>query len=162
MADPTNDGETARDRLTRWRLVLGGGPPAEGLGSGVPGQGITLSEDDQKRDAALEALYDGDRRGGLGGSAPKVSRWLGDIRGYFPTSVVQVMQADAMDRLGLRQLLLEPEMMQSVTPDVSHGHHAGRPRPRDPRALPRDGPPGRPHRHRPARGASAGRGPCRP
>jgi Mg-chelatase subunit ChlD len=28
------------------------------------------------------------------------------------------MQADAMDRLGLRQLLLEPEMMQSVTPDV--------------------------------------------
>ena len=119
MADPTNDGETARGRLTRWRLVLGGGPPAEGLGSGVPGQGITLSEDDQKRDAALEALYDGDRRGGLGGSAPKVSRWLGDIRGYFPTSVVQVMQADAMDRLGLRQLLLEPEMMQSVTPDVS-------------------------------------------
>jgi Mg-chelatase subunit ChlD len=104
-----------RDRLTRWRLVLGGGPPAEGLGDGLSG----LSADDQKRDAALEALYDGDRRGGLGGSAPKVSRWLGDIRGYFPTSVVQVMQADAMDRLGLRELLLEPEMMASVTPDMS-------------------------------------------
>jgi Mg-chelatase subunit ChlD len=119
VADPTNDWETVRDRLTRWRLVLGGGPPAEGLGAGVAGQDIDLSADDQKRDAALEALYDSDRRGGLGGSAPKVSRWLGDIRGYFPTSVVQVMQADAMDRLGLRQLLLEPEMMQSVTPDVS-------------------------------------------
>jgi Mg-chelatase subunit ChlD len=104
-----------RDRLTRWRLVLGGGPAEEGLGAGVP----TLTGDDQKRDAALEALYDSDRRAGLGGSAPKVSRWLGDIRGYFPTSVVQVMQADAMDRLGLRELLLEPEMMGSVTPDVS-------------------------------------------
>jgi Mg-chelatase subunit ChlD len=48
-----------------------------------------------------------------------VARWLGDIRGYFPAGVVQVMQADAMERLGLRQLLLEPEMMQSVVPDVT-------------------------------------------
>jgi Mg-chelatase subunit ChlD len=107
-----------RDRLTRWRLVLGEEarePLGEGLEGGLPG----LSEDDQRRDGALEALYGGERRGGLGGSAPKVSRWLGDIRGYFPTSVVQVMQADAMDRLGLRQLLLEPEMMESVTPDMN-------------------------------------------
>jgi Mg-chelatase subunit ChlD len=106
--------EESRDRLTRWRLVLGEAAE-ESLGEGVSG----LSEDDQKRDGALSALYDGDRRGGMGSSASKVSRWLGDIRGYFPTSVVQVMQADAMDRLGLRQLLLEPEMMQSVTPDVN-------------------------------------------
>jgi Mg-chelatase subunit ChlD len=119
VADP-DDEVTTRDRLTRWRLVLGGGPAAEGLVGDGTGEGVTgLSAEDQKRDAALEALYDGDPRGGLGGSAPKVSRWLGDIRGYFPTSVVQVMQADAMDRLGLRQLLLEPEMMESVTPDVS-------------------------------------------
>ncbi len=107
-----------RDRLTRWRLVLGEEarePLGEGLEGGLPG----LAEDDQRRDGALEALYGGERRGGLGGSAPKVSRWLGDIRGYFPTSVVQVMQADAMDRLGLRQLLLEPEMMESVTPDMN-------------------------------------------
>ena len=107
-----------RDRLTRWRLVLGEEarePLGEGLEGGLPG----LSEDDRRRDGALDALYGGERRGGLGGSAPKVSRWLGDIRGYFPTSVVQVMQADAMDRLGLRQLLLEPEMMESVTPDMN-------------------------------------------
>jgi len=29
-----------------------------------------------------------------------------------------VMQADAMERLGLRQLLLEPELMESVQPDI--------------------------------------------
>ena len=29
------------------------------------------------------------------------------------------MQRDAMDRLGLRQLLIEPEMLQAVEPDVS-------------------------------------------
>jgi len=114
---------TERDRLTRWRLVLGGG-------EAEPPDAVTVLEgDDAKRDGALAALYDGrgrdgrptsqDRRGGLGGSSPRVSRWLGDIRTYFPSSVVQVMQTDAMDRLGLRQLLLEPELMRSVQPDVS-------------------------------------------
>ncbi|HYO40924.1 MAG TPA: VWA domain-containing protein [Nocardioidaceae bacterium] len=102
-----------RDRLKRWRLVLGG-DDADGLGPGV-----TLSGEDVRRDEALAALYDaGTRRGGLGGSAPRVARWLGDIRSYFPSSVVRVLQADAMDRLGLDQLLLEPEMMEAVQPDV--------------------------------------------
>jgi len=100
------------DRLTRWRLILGG-DQADGIG------GITLTEQQAACDAALEALYDGDdSRGGLGRSAPKVARWLGDIRTYFPSSVVQVMQRDAMDRLGLRQLLLEPEMLETVQPDL--------------------------------------------
>jgi Mg-chelatase subunit ChlD len=112
---PTQDGPP-RDRLTRWRLVLGGGE-ADGL-SGADGGGIALTADDEKRDGALDALYDSERRGGLGGSAPRVSRWLGDIRTYFPSSVVQVMQGDAMERLGLRQMLLEPEMMRSVQPDI--------------------------------------------
>lgn len=109
--------EVTRDRLTRWRLVLGG-DEADGVRAG-DGSQIVLSEVDGQRDAALAALYDGERRGGLGGSSPSVARWLGDIRTYFPSSVVQVMQSDAMDRLGLRQLLLEPEMMSSVQPDVS-------------------------------------------
>ena len=60
----------------------------------------------------------GDRRGGLGGSAPNVARWLGDIRTYFPTSVVRVMQQDALERLDLRQMLLEPELLEAVEPDV--------------------------------------------
>jgi Mg-chelatase subunit ChlD len=67
----------------------------------------------------LDELYDGERRGGLAASSPRVARWLGDIRSCFPTSVVQVMQRDAMDRLGLRQLLLEPELLATVQPDVA-------------------------------------------
>jgi Mg-chelatase subunit ChlD len=54
----------------------------------------------------------------LGGSAPRVARWLGDIRRYFPASVVQVMQKDAIERLNLHHLLLEPEMLAAVQPDV--------------------------------------------
>jgi len=107
------------ERERRWRLVLGREARCEG----------GLSAADQGMDGALEALYNrgdagsgsaggGQRSAGLGGSAPRVARWLGDIREYFPTSVVQVMQKDAMDRLGLHQLLLEPEMMEAVEPDV--------------------------------------------
>jgi Mg-chelatase subunit ChlD len=101
------------ERLRRWRLILGG---QEADGVGVP-----LDGNDRQRDAVMEALYgeQADQRGGLGASSPRVSRWLGDIRTYFPTTVVQVMQRDAMDRLGLRQLLVEPEMLASVQPDVS-------------------------------------------
>ena len=47
-----------------------------------------------------------------------MARWLGDIRSYFPSTVVQVMQRDAIERLGLRRLLLEKEMLESVEPDV--------------------------------------------
>lgn len=109
-----------RDARTRWRLVLGA-PSDEVLGS--DGHGVDLSADDVKRDEALEALYgersgSRSRTGGLGGSSPRVARWLGDIRTYFPSSVVQVLQVDAMERLGLRELLAEPELMEAVQPDV--------------------------------------------
>ena len=57
-------------------------------------------------------------RGGRGASAPNVARWLGDIRKYFPSSVVQVMQRDALERLQLTDMLLQPEMLASVQPDV--------------------------------------------
>jgi Mg-chelatase subunit ChlD len=47
-----------------------------------------------------------------------VVRWLGEIRELFPVSVVQVMQRDAIDRLGLTRMLLEPELLDAVRPDV--------------------------------------------
>lgn len=99
------------ERLRRWRLVLGSEPAAN--------LGVSLSVEDARMDDALEALYDaGHQRGGLGGSNPKVARWLGDIRRYFPSEVVQVMQKDAIDRLDLKQLLLEPEVLSQAEPDV--------------------------------------------
>jgi Mg-chelatase subunit ChlD len=114
------------ERLRRWRLLLGS-PAEHDLGLGLPGPaGMGLSDGDREIDAALAALYDakpdsrrgGQRSAGLGASAPSLARWLGDIRSYFPSTVVQVMQRDAIDRLGLRRLLLEKEMLQAVEPDV--------------------------------------------
>jgi Mg-chelatase subunit ChlD len=98
------------ERLRRWRLILGG-HEADGTGFSLGGADVGL-------DQALEALYDAERGGGLGSSAPNVARWLGDIRSYFPSSVVRVMQQDALDRLNLRQMLLEPELLEAVEPDV--------------------------------------------
>ena len=109
MTPPSN--AAADERLRRWRLVLGD-EARQPLGE------IALNEADAAMDRALQALYDSDRKGGLGASSPNVARWLGDIRTYFPSSVVHVMQKDALERLGLQQMLLEPEMLREVEPDV--------------------------------------------
>jgi hypothetical protein len=107
----------ASERLRRWRLILGG-DDADGIG-------LALSGRDEGMDRTLGALYDkagaggGGRRGGLGRSAPNAARWLGDIREYFPTSVVRIMQKDAMDRLGMHDLLFEKEMLESMEPDIN-------------------------------------------
>ena len=102
VADP-------KERLRRWRLALGE-------------ESTELSEKDQRLSSALSALYDislqGKGRGGLGASAPRVSRWLGDIREFFPTPVVQVIQKDAFERLNLKTLMLEPEFLSTLEADV--------------------------------------------
>ena len=97
-------------------MILGG--DADGIGGGLQGADAGI-------DAALATLYgdgDGEEKDnnlvGMGKSAPRVARWLGDIRSYFPSSVVQVMQKDALDKFGLERLLLEPEMLEAVEPDV--------------------------------------------
>jgi Mg-chelatase subunit ChlD len=106
---------THEERLRRWRLILGG-EAADGIG-------CPLDAQDGRIDLALSALYDraakgAKSRGTLDGSSPNVARWLGDIRTYFPTSVVKIMQTDALERLNLKQMLLEPELLEAVEPDI--------------------------------------------
>ena len=98
------------ERLRRWQLAIG---DEEHAG---------LSERDVRLSAALTALYNtpsrSKGRGGLGASSPKVARWLGDIREFFPTSVVQIIQKDAFERLNLKSLMLEPEFLSTLEADV--------------------------------------------
>ncbi|MFI9625400.1 VWA domain-containing protein [Streptomyces sp. NPDC052042] len=120
LARDPRPGTAADERLRRWRLALGAEDEEEGTGRALTGR-------DAAMDGALTALYGGagvegrngsSRSAGLGASAPSVARWLGDIRTYFPGSIVQIMQRDAIDRLGLAALLLEPEMLEVVEADV--------------------------------------------
>lgn len=104
--------EANMERLRHWRLALGTETDA-------------LTQRDQRLDQALGMLYDHGKssvgkkgKGSLTGSAPRVAKWLGDIREFFPTSMVQVIQRDAFERLGLKQMLLEPEFLATVEADV--------------------------------------------
>lgn len=102
---------TTETEIRKWRLILGEDADAT--------LGYNLTGEDQGMDNALSYLYDADnRKGGMGKSAPKVSRWLKDIRQYFPSSVVKVMQEDALKKYNLTSLLTEPEMLETVVPDV--------------------------------------------
>lgn len=96
--------------VKRWRLVLGKETQDE--------LEYTLTKEEAGIDRTLEALYNSEKKGGLGASSPNVSRWLGDIREYFPTSIVKVMQQDALKRLKLTSMLTEPEMLETIVPDI--------------------------------------------
>lgn len=102
-----------QDILRRWRLILGA-DANDSIGAGA----LTIEE--LRIDRALELVYNrGDNtKGGLSDSAPYISRWLGDLREFFPKTVVQVIQRDAIDRLGLSRLLTEPEVLETLVPDV--------------------------------------------
>lgn len=111
------DNDLEKERMRRWVLALG-----DEARSSCPE--VTLSEEDAGMSDALSLLYDhgGDGkglRGGSSASSPRVARWLGDIRKYFPSTVVRAMQKDAFDRLYLKDMLLQPEMLESVQPDVN-------------------------------------------
>jgi hypothetical protein len=112
-----------QETLKRFRLILGADE--------ADGTGCSLSGQDAAMDAALGALYEFERKkrfdyddgkskkGGKEGSSPNIARWLGDIRQYFPQSVVQVIQNDALKQPELqRKLMFEPEILEQATPDV--------------------------------------------
>jgi len=115
------------EQLRRWRLILGK-DAQQPLDQMCQGAGCGLSGGDAEMDAALAAIYDEvpedeedapkQRSAGLGSSAPRLAKWLGDIRSYFKEDVVSVIQADAIERKGLTQLLFEPETLKSVQPNI--------------------------------------------
>ncbi|MDO5416996.1 MAG: VWA domain-containing protein [Lachnospiraceae bacterium] len=126
-----------KERMLRWRLILGQeseqtfsrmgvGPSAgeDGGPDGLPG----LSEEQWLMDQALEAIYNpgssgslqaGGRGAGSGPSSPRISRWLGDVRTLFDKELVKVIQTDAMERCGLKQLIFEPELLENMEPDMN-------------------------------------------
>ena len=116
------------NKFEKWRLILGK-TAEESLKScrGGGGGEALLQGGLAEIDEALGMIYDveeekpeekGKRGAGLGKSAPKLAKWLGDIRSYFPRDVVKVIQQDAIEKKGLKQLLFEPETLGEVTPSV--------------------------------------------
>jgi len=120
------------DRHQRWRLILGKRVEQQmagcGGGGGGGGGGV-LTREMVQMDDALGAIYDGDEAGseagrskkrsaGLGPSHPTLAAWLGDLRKYFENDVVAVIQQDAIEKKGWKELLFEPESLAQITPSV--------------------------------------------
>lgn len=109
---------TQEEKFRRWRLILGN-VSNDKLNNPV------LSPDDLMLDDSLAAIYDKTesslslKSGGNGKPSPYVAKWLSDLRSLFSADIVSVIQNDAIERKGLKQLLLEPEVLKNVEPDIS-------------------------------------------
>ena len=111
------------EQLSRWRLILGAETEQSFSGMG----GAPLSREELLMDSALGAIYGGPGEGfgepgrgaGKGPSSPVISKWLGDLRSLFDPETVAVVQNDAIERKGLKQLLLEPELLDTLEPDLN-------------------------------------------
>lgn len=113
---------TQKEQISRWRLILGAETEKSFSGMG----GSPLSAEEALMDGALAAIYGGPGesfgdggRGGNGPSSPHISKWLGDLRNLFDSEIVAVVQNDAIERKGLKQLLLEPELLEGLEPDMN-------------------------------------------
>lgn len=114
---------TQQEQMARWRLILGleSQPDFEKMGA------APLSGEELLMDGALAAIYGGPgesfcgpgQGGGRGPSAPHIAKWLGDLRSLFDPEIVAVVQSDAIARKGLKQLLLEPELLEGLEPDLN-------------------------------------------
>ena len=121
-------------QLRRWRLILGK-DAQEQLSRSGQGE-CRLSPDEEQMDEALAAIYSesaddeisrdeweapkkiGSHSAAQGRSFPRVARWLGQIRDFFPRDVVVLLQKDAIERRGMKELLFEPELLSRVEPSI--------------------------------------------
>lgn len=113
-----------KEDIKRWRLILG--KDTEEEFSSMDSEAIpSFTEEDWLMDKALDAIYNptgqfmGGDSAGRGPSNPQISRWLGDVRTLFDKELVKIIQTDAMERCGLKQLLFEPEILDQVEPNIN-------------------------------------------
>ena len=113
-----------REMLSRWRLILG-----QFAEENLPLDGSYSGEDE-----CLAYLYDHeytegrgirskenspDRSGGRGGSVFSVPEWLGKVKKLFPKNTAEILQKDALNKYGINEMLANPEILQSLEPDMN-------------------------------------------
>ena len=108
------------EQLTRWRLILG--KDSHETLSAMDSAGCPLSAEQREMDEALEAIYASESEEEIsrdewessgetkkhgassvkGKTFPRVARWLDQIRNFFPTDCVVLLQKDAIERRGMK------------------------------------------------------------
>ncbi|MDE6357857.1 MAG: hypothetical protein K2L15_04625, partial [Eubacteriales bacterium] len=115
------------ENLSRWRLILGA-ESEERFNSMNNDEPLILSEEDFMLENALSALYGSNgqnnlgtagKGAGKGNSSPFVTKWLGDIKSIFDKEIVTIIQNDAIERYGLKELIFEPEILENLEPNIN-------------------------------------------
>lgn len=95
----------------RWKLILG---------TNKDDKEQNLSTDELEINQLLDSAY-GDGKGNTGGfgrSVPKVRKWLEGIRRHFSPEIVSLLQRDALERQNAKEMLLEPELLEQMEPNI--------------------------------------------
>lgn len=110
-----------KKELTRWRMILGEESQQDFEGMQ---EDFSLTDREIMMDAALSAIYGGEGNqnqmggAGKGASNPHISKWMKDVRTLFDPELVKVIQQDAIERKGWKQLLMEPELLEQLEPNI--------------------------------------------
>lgn len=113
-----------KEQLKRWRLILGSECEQDFACFGMS----ELSQEQILLDNALAQIYGLDQNdsydfGHKGSkdakSKPNLSKWLGDLNKLFDKDIISIIQNDAIEKKGLKQLLLEKELLEQVVPDLN-------------------------------------------
>ena len=112
------------EKISRWRLILGSETDKNFNIMGFEG----LSKEQYLIDNALATIYGTDKESfdisskkskNKLNSSPNITKWLGDLRNLFDKDIIKIIQNDAIDRKGLKELLLEPEILENIEPDIN-------------------------------------------
>ena len=108
-----------KEALSRWRLVLG-----EFAENDIP-----VDENYQQVDDVLSFLYGNEyskernirnrgSKGGKGDSVMDIPLWLKKVKKLFPKKTCEVMQKQALNKYGMKELLTDPEVLKEIEPDM--------------------------------------------
>ncbi len=121
--EPANERDDDAVARLRWRLALGPSAEAEApafsldalrsFGARLDIEPSRIGEIDE----VLLFAYE-DRGPDLGASRPHVSAWLVAVPRCFGTSAIVHLQRDAVERLGLAELLFDPEVLRVLERNV--------------------------------------------
>lgn len=133
--------------MTRWRLVLGrfsenqlkgrldkrSGRMEAALdylyGREYEGRGVRTRDPYWEHLTTEAELSEGDREaldryiaergpGGYGSSVLAVPYWINEVRELFPRETVEVIERHALDRYGMTELVTDPQVLASLTPNT--------------------------------------------
>jgi hypothetical protein len=111
-----------RERMVRWRLVLGHGAE-EALGCSLDGAAAG-------QDQALAYLYDREygqgrnvrgptKQGGLGDSQLTVPDWINAVHTLFPRKTIERIEKDALERYQLDEMVTNPDVLRRARPSTT-------------------------------------------